>query len=128
MAQRRQVLNIPGRNRTAPIPDGIRIGNQVYSSALTGIDMTTNETPADPVRQAELLFQNIRAFMETAGGSVDDIAHLTLYLKEGASREHFDKEWARMFPDPDDRPARHRIALPLRGDTYYQVELIAVLP
>lgn len=128
MAKRRTVLNIPGRNRTAPIPDGVRIGNMVFSSALTGIDMTTNETPSDPVKQAELLFQNIRAFMETAGGSIDDIAHLTLYLKEGQSRDAFDAEWGKLFPDADDRPARHRIAMPLRGDTYYQVELIAVLP
>ena len=128
MAKRRQVLDLPGRNRTAPIPDGVRIGNLVFSSALTGIDIAANETPSDPARQAEVLFQNIRAFMETAGGSIDDIAHLTLYLKEGQSREHFDQEWEKMFPDTKDRPARHRIATALRGDTYYQVELIAVLP
>jgi 2-iminobutanoate/2-iminopropanoate deaminase len=65
----------------------------VFPSGLTGVDITINETPSDPQRQAELLFQNIRAFMETAGGSIDDVVHVTLYLKEGQSREPFDTEW-----------------------------------
>jgi 2-iminobutanoate/2-iminopropanoate deaminase len=126
LAKRRTVLNLPGRNRTAPIPDGVRMGNMVFSSALTGIDPTTNEISADPVEQAAQLFKNLRSFMQEAGGSIDDIAHLTLYLKEGQSREPFDNEWNKMFPDADDRPARHRVSAAMRD--LFQVELIAVLP
>lgn len=127
MARRRKIVNIPGLNRSAPIPDGVRIGNLVFSSALTGTDPPTQSLPTEPERQAEQLFRNMRSFIETAGGTIDDIAHVTLYLKEGQARAPFDQEWEKMFPDPDDRPARHRIALNLRGDLLFQVELIAVL-
>lgn len=128
MAKRRKVLTIPGRKRgNADLNDGVTIGNLVFSSVLTGVDMETQKIPTDPVRQAELLFQNIRAFMEAAGGSVDDIAHVTLYLREGESRKPFDDEWNKMFPDVDDRPARHRVSHPLRPERIYEVDLIAVL-
>ena len=128
MAKRRQVLTIPGRKRgNVDLNDGVRIGNLVFSSVLTGVDLATNTIPSDPVEQAVQLFVNIRLFMEAAGGSVDDIAHVTLYLREGASREPFDNEWSKMFPDADDRPARHRIFHPLRPERLYEVDLIAVL-
>lgn len=128
MAKRRTALNIPGRDRSAPINDGVKIGNMVFSSALDPMDMETGETPSDPAKQAEVLFDNIRKFMQQAGGSIDDIAYVKLYLKEGQSRAPFDAEWNKMFPDRDDRPARHRLSVPLGRETLFQVELIAVLP
>lgn len=129
MPKLRQVLTIPGRKRgNVDLNDGVRIGNLIFSSVLTGVDMETQQIPPDPVKQAELLFKNIRAFVEAAGATVDNIAHVTLYLREGESRQPFDDEWNKMFPDVDDRPARHRVAHPLRPERIYEVDLIAVIP
>ena len=99
MAKRRTALNIPGRDRSAPINDGVKIGNMVFSSALDPMDMDTGKRLRDPAKQAEVLFDNIRKFMQQAGGSIDDIAYVKLYLKEGQSRAPFDAEWNKMFPE-----------------------------
>ncbi|MFQ5538836.1 MAG: RidA family protein [Candidatus Binatia bacterium] len=126
MAKRR-VIEIPGLSHQAPIPMGAAIGNVVFSSAISGRDPKTNALPEDPDKQAEVLFQNIRSFMERAGGTTDDIVRMTVYLKEERYRESINKEWLKMFPSEHDRPARHAIKSEVRGEMLFQIELIAVI-
>jgi 2-iminobutanoate/2-iminopropanoate deaminase len=99
----------------------------VFSSGITGCDSETNKVPADAEQQAKLLFQNIRSFMAKSGGSPENIAKVTLFIKDRKLREYVNKEWLEMFPDPDSRPARHAIEYNLPGDSLFQIELIAVL-
>jgi 2-iminobutanoate/2-iminopropanoate deaminase len=106
---------------------GAQLGNLVFSSGIPGKDPTDDSLPADPARQAELMFQNVRTLMEQAGGSLDDIAHMTVFVKDGAYREHLNREWVKAFPEPDDRPARHTLVWNLPGDMLMQCELVAVL-
>ena len=124
---KRKVIEIPGLSHQAPIPNGARVGNIVFSSAISGRDPKTNELPKEPERQAKVLFRNIRTFMEKAGGTTEDIGHMTVYLKEESYREAINKEWVKMFPDEHNRPARHAIKIELRGEVLFQVEIIAVL-
>lgn len=65
--------------------------------------------------------------MENAGGAPDNIAHMTVSLKEEKYRDSINKEWVKMFPDEKDRPARHAITADLRGHVLFQVEIVAVL-
>ena len=127
MAGKRDVVEIPGLSHNAPIPMGARIANMVFSSAIPGRDPETGELPEDPDRQAEVLFRNLRAFMKNAGGSPDNIAHMTVYLREEKHREAINREWLKMFPGDKDRPARHAVTTNLRGGMLFQVEIIAVL-
>ena len=124
---KRKVIHIPGLSHQAPIPNGAKIGNVVFSSAISGLDPKTNELPKEPERQAEILFKNIRTFMELAGGTTEDIGHMTVFLKEESYRGAINKEWLKMFPDEHNRPARHAIKIELRGEVLFQIELIAVL-
>ena len=127
MASAREVIEIPGMAHNAPIPAGAKIGNLVFSSAISGRDPETNRLPEDPDQQAEVLFGNLRRFMEQAGGSSANIAHMTVFLKEERYRDSINKEWLKMFPNEKDRPARHAIKVELRGEMLFQVEVIAVL-
>ena len=124
---KRKVIEIPGLAHQAPIPMGARIGNIVYSSAISGIEPQTKSPPQDPDKQAEALFRNIRTFMKQAGGTPEDIIRMTVYLKEESYREAINKEWLKMFPDEHSRPARHAIKIELRGEVLFQIELVAVL-
>jgi len=124
---KRKVIEIPGLAHQAPIPMGARIGNIVYSSAISGIEPQTKSPPQDPDKQAEALFRNIRTFMKQAGGTPEDIIRMTVYLKEESYREAINKEWVKMFPDEHSRPARHAIKIELRGEVLFQIELVAVL-
>lgn len=125
----REVISLPGIPHNAPLPTGAKIGNIVRSSALSGRDPGTNDFTDDPERQAAVLFDNIRRFMEKAGGTPDDIIHLTLYVKELRYNEVLDKEWVAMFPDANNRPARETTvkAEGMYGGRFFEAALMAVL-
>lgn len=111
----------------APIPMGVKIGGFLFSSGISGKDPSADRLPDDPARQAELMFTNMRTLLERAGGTLDDVAHVTVYVKDDAYREHLNREWLAAFPDSDDRPARHTLRWDLPGGMLLQCELIAVL-
>lgn len=124
---KRKSIHIEGMAHGAPIPNGAVLGNIIFSSAISGKDSKTGELPSDPDKQAEVLFQNLRLFMEEAGGTPENIGHMTVFLKEEKYRDSINKAWVKMFPDGHDRPARHAVKAELRGEVLFQVEVIAVL-
>jgi len=124
---RRKSVHIKGMEHGAPIPNGVVVGNMVFSSAISGKDAKTGVLSPDPDEQAEAMFRNLRLFMETAGGAPENIAYMKVYLKEEKLRDSVNKAWLKMFPDEHDRPARHSIKTELRGDNLFQIEVIAVL-
>jgi 2-iminobutanoate/2-iminopropanoate deaminase len=123
----RRTIHLPGLQHGAPIPSGAVVGNVVFSSAISGRDPQTGAAPADPAEQAAQMFRNLRRFMEAAGGTPEDIGHVTLYLKDDKYREAVNKAWLEMFPEAHDRPARHAMKADMRPDVHFQVEVIAVL-
>ncbi len=125
--RKRQTLEVPGVTHGAPIPMGVRIGSLVFSSAVMGKDPASDSLPADPARQAELMFQNVRTLLAQAGATLDDVAHVTVYVKDNAYREDLNREWLKAFPDEHDRPARHTMLWDLPGGMMIQCELVAVL-
>jgi enamine deaminase RidA (YjgF/YER057c/UK114 family) len=120
-------IHIPGAEHGAPIPNGSIVGNVVFSSLLSGYDPKTREWPEDAATQATNLFKHIRTLLEHAGGTVDDIGHISFKMKEDSYREAINVEWLKMFPDENRRPARHALKTSLRGKALFQAELIAVL-
>ncbi len=123
---KRTSINIPGMAHGAPIPMGSKIGNTVYSSAISGRDVERNVMPEDPDEQAVNMFKNLRTFMECAGGTPEDIVHLRFLTKDEKYRENMNKEWLKMFPDEHSRPARHALTTEVRG-SLFAVEIVAVL-
>ena len=124
---KRKSIHIKGMEHGAPIPNGVVIGNMIFSSAISGKDAKTGVLSEDPDEQAEAMFCNLALFMETAGGTVDSIASMKVYLKEENYRDSVNKAWLKMFPDEHDRPARHAVKIELRGKILFQIEVIAVL-
>ncbi|MHB8574815.1 MAG: RidA family protein [Dehalococcoidia bacterium] len=125
---KRQVLKVPGLGHgNQPIPYGVKIGNMVFSGGISGQDPATGAISPEPARQAELIFQNIRALLAQAGGETDDIAHMTVFVKDNQYRDAINVEWLKMFPDEENRPTRHTLTADLRGAALMQCELIAVL-
>lgn len=124
----RKSIDIQGvTHGKTPIPQGSVIDRLVFSSGIAGIDPETGTIPSDPKRQAELVFNNVRVFMEAAGGTPEDIGRVTVYLTEEKHREFVNDEWIKMFPNPESRPARHATISELRNGAVIQIELIAVL-
>jgi 2-iminobutanoate/2-iminopropanoate deaminase len=124
---KRQVLEVPGVSHNAPIPMGAKIGKMICSSGISGMDPETHTIPPDPAKQAELMFRNLRTLLEAGGASPDNVAHMTVFIKDNSLREHLNVEWNRMFPDEHDRPARHTLVYDLGGGMLIQCEVMAVL-
>lgn len=128
MTKRRQVVTLPGVAHKAPIPAGVRIDNMFFSSAINGKDPATGKYPDDPREQARLAFENMATLVRAAGGDVADIARLTVFLQDREDKKYVDEQWLAMFPDPEDRPARHAVTAERSGGALFQLEVVAVLP
>jgi 2-iminobutanoate/2-iminopropanoate deaminase len=124
---KRKSIHIKGMEHGAPIPNGVVMGNMIFSSAISGKDAKTGVLSPEPDEQAAAMFRNLQLFMENAGGTAANIAYMKVYLKEEKLRDSVNKAWLKMFPDDHDRPARHAMKVELRGDNLFQIEVIAVL-
>jgi enamine deaminase RidA (YjgF/YER057c/UK114 family) len=124
---KRKSIHIKGMEHGAPIPNGVVIGNMVFSSALSGKDAKTGVLSDDPDEQAAAMFRNLELFMETVGGTPANIGYMKVYLKDEKYRDNVNGPWLKMFPDEHDRPARHALKADLRGKNLFQIEVIAVL-
>ena len=128
MAQR-QSVNFPGFAHSNPIPNASRIGNIMMSSVISGVDPGTRNYPAELSGQVANIFKHIRAAIEAAGGTPENIVKIDFFVKDPATqREALNAEWVKMFPDPNSRPARHTTALPADSRAMVQAAFTAVLP
>jgi len=127
MAERRSV-NFPGFSHQNPIPNASRVGNIVMSSVIGGSNPGTRELPASLEAQVANVFGYIRAAIEAAGGTPENIVKIDFYVKDPTTqREALNAEWVKMFPDANSRPARHTTALPADSRALVQAAFFAVL-
>ena len=125
MAKRQSISAPDIPEHKNPITAATRIGDLVFSSAVGGEDPASHELPEDSESQIANTFRTIAAIMREAGGSVDDIGKLSVYLADMEDRKLVNPHWLRMFPDADSRPVRHTSAKKLPPGRRIQVEFIA---
>ena len=127
MAKRKSINGSRARHEN-PIPNASRVGNVVMSSVIGGTKPGTRELPTSLEEQVANVFAHIRHDVEAAGGSVDDIIKINFWVKDLVSqRAALNTEWVKMFPDPESRPARHTLVLPVDSRGLVQAEFTAVL-
>nr|WP_199866623.1 RidA family protein [Burkholderia ambifaria] len=124
---RRMSFAVEGIAHKFPVPNACRIGNLIVSSAIHPIDPATRLIPEDLEAQCVLVFSNMKATVEAAGGSTDDIIKMTFFLRDRGNRGPLNDEWVRMFPNADSRPARHSQLLPAEGPSLIQCDFVAVV-
>lgn len=125
---KRQTLSIKGSEHKNPIPTAIKIRNMVFTSAIIGSDPETGEVPEKVEDEVAHLFHYIKEIMKEAGGTTDDIAKLNVLVTDRKYVQHVNQQWLKMFPEENNRPARHSTVQNLRDGVRVQIELIAVLP
>lgn len=112
---------------SAPYSPAVRHGNHLFVSGQLGIDPATGQPHADFEKQVEGAIAGIRALLEAAGGSLDNVVKTTCFLTVDMSRfAEFNAIYARHFTGV--RPARSTFAvaaLPLGA--LIEIEAIAVL-
>jgi enamine deaminase RidA (YjgF/YER057c/UK114 family) len=126
---RREVVEVADapKHGDNPIPTCVRIGNLILPSVISGRDPKEPELSDDAEKQITQAFVNMKNIIESAGGTTDNIGKVIVYLSDIKHRKLVNKEWEKMFPRDNDRPARHVVDMPLRGKTVIQLDVIAML-
>ena len=110
-----------------PYSQAVRAGNTVYLSGQIPLDPATGELVAGDIQaQARRAFDNLRAVCEAAGGSLEQVARLGLYVTDLADFATVNAVMAEYFDAPD--PARSTIqvsALPKAAA--FEVDAVLVL-
>lgn len=109
---KRRVIELPGVKHDNPIPSACRIGPHVATGTIFGKDSATGKLVDGAEQQCAVMFANIRALIEAAGGTTSDILKLNVAIREEPYRALINRQWLAMFPDPHDRPARHTVVDP----------------
>jgi len=109
MPTTRTAIEVPGIRHTNPIPNACRKGGFVATGSIFGkIPNEDHGTfPESPETQCAAMFENIRRVAEAAGGSIDDIIKLEVWVQDPKFRPIVNQHWQIMFPDEHTRPARH---------------------
>ena len=122
----RKSINLDGFSHTNPIPTACRVGNIVMSGSIFPRD-ASGKPPETLDEQCTLMFKNVVEVMQKAGGSMDDIIKMSVFLKDASNRDVLNKHWTALFPDPASRPARHTEGKDLAHGVLIQCEVIGVI-
>jgi 2-iminobutanoate/2-iminopropanoate deaminase len=124
---RRKSVYIEGFQHVNPIPNACRIANLLVSGVINGVDPVTGKVPPTLEEQCAFLFGHLRQIVQAGGGSTDDIIKMTVWVKDRSQREALNREWLKMFPDEETRPARHTMQGNMEGGVLIQCDFMAVI-
>ena len=125
MPKRKTVHLDHDKGHRNPIPTCVTLGNLILPSVISGISGLPDDVTLSPEEEIERGFQRMKEIVEAAGGSLDTIGKITVHLKNFSDRELVNKSWLKMFPDPDNRPARHVMLMQRPGKVLMQLDVIA---
>ena len=110
-----------------PYSQAVRAGGTVYFSGQIPLDPATGELVAgDITAQARRAFDNLKAVAEGAGGRLDDIVRVGLYVTDLSEFGQVNAVMAEYFDAP--YPARSTIEVPaLPKGARFEVDAVMVL-
>lgn len=130
MTARRQEYRVAGQ--AEPIShytDAVRAGELLFVSGVVPVDGDGRLVGAgDVVEQARQVFRNIGAILAAAGGTMRDVAKVTVYVVDIADRARINPVRQEVFGDV--KPASTLVevsALAVPG-ALLEIEAVAVLP
>lgn len=105
----------------------VRAGSTVYLSGQIGLDPESMRMAEGIEAQTRRVFDNLRAVAEAAGGSLDGVAKLTVYLTDLAHFPRINEIMAEYFSRP--YPARAAVGVAgLPRNAMVEIEGVMVLP
>lgn len=120
-----------GPGHGAGMTAGVKAGGLIFLSAIRGNRPGDRKLSDDTREQARQAFENIKALLEGAGGSLDHVVKVTLYLHDLKYRTPFHEVWMEYFPT--NPPARIAIQVADAntqpgGNAHFALDVIAVAP
>ena len=126
--ERGRAIEIPGLAHRDPLPMARRLGSTVFSSVISPEDPGTGKrVEGGPIAQIRRCFDNVKILMQQAGGSLDNVEHMWVFLSDFQYQSAMVDEWVRTWPEEGQRPSRKTLRYALGGDTQIQVQITGVL-
>jgi 2-iminobutanoate/2-iminopropanoate deaminase len=124
--ERKQIATDNAPGAVGPYSQGNAIGNLVFTAGQIGLDPTTGQFVSDDVQdQTRRALTSIKAILETAGASLNDVVKTTVFLSDMGNFKLMNEIYMQFFAEP--YPARSAVAvkdLPLGA--LVEIEAIAV--
>lgn len=107
-----------------PYSQAIKINGMVYTSGQLGINPETGEMPEDLTSQAHQVFKNLKAVLEAAGTSMDNVVKTMVFLSDMNNFVPVNEIYEQYFTN--DYPARSAVEVArLPKDAKLEIEAIA---
>lgn len=108
-----------------PYSQAIKLGNLLFVSGQIPIDPTTNEVVKGGIKeQTERVLENVKAILEVANMTLDDVVMAFVYLSDMADFPQFNEVYSRYFKERP--PARVTVAVKsLPRDVKVEIAVIA---
>ncbi|HHX61212.1 MAG TPA: RidA family protein [Epulopiscium sp.] len=108
-----------------PYSQAIKVNGMVYTSGQLGINPETGEMPEDLASQAHLVFKNLKAVLEAAGTSMDNVVKTLVFLSDMNDFVPVNDIYKEYFIN--DYPARSAVEVArLPKDAKLEIEVIAI--
>ena len=115
-----------GTTPNRPLSPAVRAGDFVYVSGQVPTDARGVIVQGGIEAQVRQVFENIRAALALAGGSLDQIVKTTCVLQDARDFEAFNRAYSAFFPQ--DPPARTTVEARLMIDIRVEIDAIAYVP
>jgi 2-iminobutanoate/2-iminopropanoate deaminase len=111
-----------------PYSQAVRVGNLVFLSGQIPLDPASGQLVEGSIQhQTERVLENMRAVLEAAGLTFDNVVKTSVFLKSLTDFPHMNEVYARYFPS--NPPARSTVEVSrLPRDVSIEIDAIAVVP
>lgn len=122
-------MEISTERAPAPVASysqGVRLGNTLYLAGQGGFDAKTGELVGEDVRdQTRQTLQNLKYVVEAAGGNMNDIVTVRVFISEHSEFVGMNEVYGEFFEKPF--PARTTVSAGLGPGMKVEIDAIAVL-
>nr|WP_145165133.1 RidA family protein [Paenibacillus terrae] len=122
--ERQTIATTEAPGAIGPYSQAVQIGNVLITSGQLGMD-TTGVFPATVEEQTQRSLLNVKAILESAGFTMNDVIKTTLFLQDMNDFQKVNEVYAAFFTEP--YPARSAVQVAkLPKDGLVEIEVIAV--
>jgi 2-iminobutanoate/2-iminopropanoate deaminase len=123
----RKVISTP--NAVKPVgaySQAIVTGNLVFVAGQGGLSPKTGKAPKGIKAQTRQTFDNIKAILEAAGTSLDNVVKVGVFLRDLDDFDAYNKTYLEYFPK--NQPARITVQAKIFSKLLIEADAVAVIP
>ncbi len=126
MTIRKEVVESQRVPRIGPYSQAVRAGGRVFTAGQPGIDPRTGVVAGEDFEaQARQAFANLRAVLEDAGSSLDQVVRVTCFVTDAGAFATLNKLFGEYFPTSP--PARSTPVVSLPKGLLFSIDAIATI-